>query len=91
MATLNKKTKTFIVYLATLLATSINISRKAQIGALIAKKTSSKISAKDLDYADIFSPDLTIKLLKYTGISNHAINPVKRKKLPYGLIYSLGL
>lgn len=43
-ATLDEKTKTFIVYVSALLATSIYLSIKVQIRALIAKQTPIEIS-----------------------------------------------
>ena len=35
-----------------------------------------QVSAKYLDFADVFSPDLASELLEHTGINNHAIKLV---------------
>ena len=43
---------------------------------MIAKKVSTKVSAKYLDFADIFFSDLASELLEYTEINNHAIKLV---------------
>lgn len=65
VAIVDKKAKTFVVHLAALQATSIYSSRKAQIGALIAKKLPIEIPSEYYNYADIFSLDLAIKLLEH--------------------------
>ena len=57
---------------------------------MIAKEASKKVSAKYLDFADVFSPDLASELSEYTGINNHAIKLVNGCQQPlYGPIYSL--
>ena len=42
-----------------------------------------------VDFADIFSPDLTSELFEYIGINNHTIELLNNQKPPYGYIYSL--
>ena len=86
-ATLDPKYKTFIVHVASLYSTPLDA--RSQISGLIAEKAFTKVSAEYLDFADVFSPDLASKLLKYIGIKNHAIELVNSQQLPYGPIYSL--
>lgn len=61
-----------------------------QVVALQWDKTSTKISSKYLDYADIFSVDWAIELPKNTKIHEHAIKLIDCKQLLYELINSLG-
>ena len=68
---------------------NVHLFRRSQIANLIAEKASTKISAKYLDIADIFLPDLASKLFKHTKINNHAIELVDSQQPPYGPIYSL--
>ena len=42
------------------------------------------------DYADVFTPNLAMKLPENTGINKHAIELLKVKQSPYDPIYSLG-
>ncbi len=90
-ATLDENSETFLVYVATLEATTIHPSRAAQIAALQWDKASTKIPTKYSDYADVFSSDLVIKLSKNTRINEHAIELLKGKQPLYGLIYALNL
>ena len=97
-AALNPEYKTYVVYVASFFATSLSFTPfnaihpfyRPQIAGLIAKEAFTKISAKYLDFADIFSPNLAFELPKHTGINDHAIKLVDGQQLPYGLIYSLG-
>lgn len=50
---------------------------KAQIAYLIQDKASVVIPSKYANFADIFSPNLTAKLLKYTGMKNDLVDLVK--------------
>lgn len=59
----NKKVGKFMVYVTALLAASIYLIRKAYVGALIAEKALIKVPADDLKYANVFLPNLAIKLL----------------------------
>lgn len=79
MAALNKKVETFVVYVAARPAISIHLMRETHIGALIAKEALSKIPVKYLDYTNIFSLGLVMKLPEYTSINNHVINFVAGK------------
>lgn len=65
--------------MAVLLATSIDPSKKAQIRALIGKKTPTKVLVDYLDNADVFSLDLAIGFREHTEINNYSINFVKEK------------
>ena len=62
---------------------------RPQISGLIAKKALTKIPAKYLDFADIFSPELVSKLFRHIRINNYAIKVVDSKQPLYGPIYSL--
>lgn len=86
---LDTKLENFVLYVAALPVMTIHASRKAQIKALIAKKALSKLPAEYSDYADVFSPDIAIKLPEHIGINNYLIDIMEEKKLPYSLIYSL--
>ena len=55
----------------------VHPSRRPQISGLIAEEAPTKVPAKYLDFADVFSPDLASKLPEYTGINDHAIELVK--------------
>lgn len=61
-----------------ILLTNVNVypSYKTQIAGFIAKKTSIKVPAKYVNFANIFFLNLTSKFLKYTRINNHAIELV---------------
>lgn len=76
---LDKNLETFVVYISTLDATIIYLSRTASITALQWAKPFTKIPAK---YS---------KLLKNTGINKYAIKLIKRKQSPYGPIYVFNL
>ena len=80
--------------LASLGSTPLNVnpSLRPQISGLITKKAPTKVSAKYLDFADIFSLDLASELPKHRRINDHAIKLVDGCQQPsYGSIYSLGL
>ena len=86
-AALDLEYKTFVVYVASL--SFIPLNTRPQISGLIAEKALTKISAKYLDFTDIFFPDLASKLPKHTEINNHIIKLVDGQQLLYGSIYSL--
>ena len=44
-----------------------------------------------MDFTDVFSPDLTSKLSKHSGINDYTIKLVDGQQPPYGSIYSLEL
>ena len=84
----------YIVYVASFRSTSLtslNVHpfREPQISGLIVKKAPTKVPAKYSDFANIFSPDLAMKLPKHTEINTHTIDLEEDKQLPYGPIYSL--
>ena len=78
--------KSFIVYIATLsFCTSLSFnsldadiypSHKPEIAGLIADEALTKSPNKDVDFVDIFSPNLTTILSEHTKINNHAIKLV---------------
>ena len=88
-AALDSKNETYVVHIGSVssnaslnssisqLELNVHPSRRPQISSLIAKKAPTKVSAKYLDYADVFSPNLVSKLPKHTGINNHAIKLVE--------------
>ena len=49
---------------------------RPRTSGLIAEEAPTKVSAKYLDFADIFSPDLAFEFPKHTRINNHAIELV---------------
>lgn len=51
---------------------TIHSTREAQIALLVAKKVN--VSAKYLNYADIFLKEVAAELLKRLGINEHAID-----------------
>ena len=94
----------FIVYIASLsftplvtfldsilLNADVHPFYRPQISGLIAKKASTKIHDKYVNFADVFSLDLASKLRKHTGINNYAIKLVDGQQPPYERIYSLEL
>ena len=93
-AALDPEHKTYVVHVASLSSTplvSLNVHpfQEPQISGLIAEKAFTKVSAKYLDFADVFSPDLATELSEHTEINIHAIDLEEGKQPPYGPIYSL--
>lgn len=86
---LNKKDKTFVVYMATF---SINFNIyafwQAEIFLLEIEKVT--ISSKYTDYINVFSLDSAAELPKDTGINNYFTDLIDNKQLFYNPIYSLG-
>ncbi len=64
-------------------------SRKAQIAHLKADEALSEVFDEYANFADVFSPKLTIKLPKHTEINDYAIELVDDWQPSYGPIYSL--
>ena len=100
-AALDPEHETYVFHVASLSSTplasfksttlDVNPSRRPQISSLIAEKAPTKVLAKYLDFADVFSPDLASELPKYSGINDHAIELVEGcQQPPYRPIYSLG-
>ena len=98
-AMLDLKSENFVIHIASLssdaspssfpLELDVHLSRRPQVSSLIAKEAPTKVPAKYLDFADLFSPDLASKLPEHTGINNHTIELVDGQQPPYGPIYSL--
>ena len=97
-ATLDPEHETYVVYIGSVnsdtspssFPLNVYLSRRSPVSDLIAKKASIKVSAKYLDFADVFSPDLASELRKHTLINTHAIKLIDSQQPPYGPIYSLG-
>ena len=91
--------KIYVVYIGSVsfvaLSTSflldVHSSCRPQIAGLIAKKAFTKVPDKYIDFVDVFSPDLTSKLLKHTRINDHTIKLVDGQQPSYAPIYSLRL
>ena len=84
IAVLNPEPETYVVYIRLVSSDAspnssphnVHPSRKPQVSGLIAKEALTKVFAKYLDFADVFSLDLASKLSKHTGINNHPIELV---------------
>lgn len=70
-----------MIYVASIASSDLAVrpSRQAQIASLKVDKTSIAIPSEDADFADVFSPDLIVKLSEYTGINNHTIKLINGK------------
>ena len=87
---LDPEKEAFMVHIAIITSRiTIHPERKAQITLLKAKKTPVLILAKYLDFANVFSKELAVVLLKHTKINTHTINLEEDKQPSYRLIYSL--
>lgn len=86
--------ETFIVYVISLnssiasfssilLDTNVHLFRRPQIVDLIAKKASTKVLNKYVNFADIFFLDLASKLRKHTKINDYVIKLVNGPQPPY--------
>ena len=85
-AALDFEYETYIVHIGSIgsivspssspLKLNIHSFRRPQIFDLIAKKASTKVVTKYLDFADVFSLDLTSELFEHIGILDHAIKLV---------------
>ena len=74
----NKDNETFMVHMAAFSVDSnVHSSRQAQITLLDVKEVT--ISAKYLDYTNVFSPDSATGLPKHIDINNHPINLIDDK------------
>lgn len=67
----------------------IHPSQATQINVIECDKAPTKIQAKYLNYANIFSSNLAIKLPKNTGINTYIIKPIKGNQPLYKSIYAL--
>lgn len=101
---LNENSETFMLYIA-VLKVSLEITKMMihsfqltqilletiQLAALQQNKARTKIHTEQVDYVDVFSPDLAIELLKNMSINEYAIKLIDKKQLPYRPIYTLSL
>ena len=94
-AALDEESKTFVMHVAALevLPRSAKMTmhplQAAQIAALKQAKARTKVPSKYVDYADVFSFNLAMKLPKNTNINKHGIELQDGKQPFYGPIYSL--
>lgn len=66
IAAIYKNSKIFVIYIASIIKTMlIHLFKKTQIVVLKVNKALIKVLAKYLDYVDVFSPNLAMKLFKY--------------------------
>lgn len=73
-----------MIYVITLsaaltLVIQVHFSCQAQIRLLLTEKALVKVLSKYLDYADVFSFNFIIELLKKTSINKNAIELIKDK------------
>ena len=64
---------------------------KTQVGGPIFKKISTEVLTEYFDYSNVFSANNAAKLLKNTGMNQHAIKLEEGKQSLFGPIYSLDL
>ena len=86
---LNENIEVFVIHVSSSSLKSIHPNRKAQITSLITEKVI--ILDEYLDFANIFSEQQALVLLKQTKLNQHAIKLQNGKQLSYRLIYSLWL
>ena len=55
----------------------VNPSCRPQIAGLIGEKAPTKVPVEYIDFANVFSLDLTSELPEHTGINDHAIELVE--------------
>ena len=67
----------------------VHLFHRPQMSDLIIEETLTKVPTEYLDFADVFSPDLTSEFPKHTGINDYAIKLVNGQQPFYGPIYSL--
>ena len=80
VAALNLEDKAFIVYIASISQdTDVHPFWRAQIGLLKADETPTSIPPEYVDFTNIFSKDLVVKLPKHIGMNDHAINLIERQ------------
>ena len=92
---MDKETENFVVYIAILEALlgrmRIYTLQKAQIATLKQNKAFIKVSTKYVNYTNLFSFNLAMKLPENTSINENFIKVKVGKQPPYRPIYSLGL
>lgn len=88
----DSKHKVFVIYITALninLSDKVHSLKRAQIIYLKADEAPIKVSSKYVDFIDIFSPKLVIKLSKYIEINDPVIKFVDDRKFFYSFIYNL--
>lgn len=94
-AVLDENLETFVGHVSAFegsqLTMPIYLSLAFLLAALQQDQALNKIPLDYLNYVDIFSADLAIKLTEITGINEYAIKLVKAKQSLYKPIYSLSL
>ena len=87
---LDESCKTFIIYIIAFKAPTakmvIHSSQTVEIVALNQNEAPTKVSSKYIDYTNLFSFKLVMKLLENTDINEHAIKLKKDKQLSFGPI-----
>ncbi len=88
--------ETFVVYIAVFnissdISNKVHLSKRTQNIHLKADKVLKNVSSKYIDFANIFSPKLAIRLLKHISINNNAIKLGNDWQSLYSPIYSFGL
>lgn len=77
----NLDNRIFVIHISSVIRSDlylkIHFSRRSQITSLKADETSTSVASNYIDFIDIFSKDLIVKLLKYTQINNYAIDLVE--------------
>ena len=66
----------YIIFFSLGIKIIIHLAQKAQIAPKSVKNISKSISAKHLDFPNIFSKKWAIKLLEYLSINKYAYNEV---------------
>ena len=68
----------------------VHSEKKAQVGALLFDKASTKVPAEYSDYSNVFLAKNVAELPGNTGMNEHAIELEEGKQPLFGPIYSLG-
>lgn len=93
--TLDKNSEMFIIYIITLetsqLVILVHLFQRSLLAALQLDMTTTKNFSRYVDYADVFSSDLAIELLKNTNMNEHIIKLIESKQPSYKLTYSPSL
>ena len=86
----NLKDEVFIVYVAFISHDSnFHFSGRAHIAYLKTNEISTFVLSKYVNFTDVYSKNLIVKLSEYTKINDHIINLIKSKQPFYELIFTL--
>lgn len=89
-AVLNPNEEIFVVYVAApSLDLEIYLIHRAQLAVFFAGNAHIVIFFKYADFADVFTSEFVVKLLKYIRINNYLIDLVNGQQLFYKLIWNL--